>query len=318
MRNNAFITDLLLKRRSSSLYRIALIGVQLSLLVITIDAASPVDSLTIFRGSKGLWAQQGRDNDSGFSVVKLGTKNDVPLNGDFDGDGYIDPAIWRSSTASALIWKTSEAVVVEIAFEIASKIFAGKAVSADLDGDGKSDLTLFDPETGNWHVLFAKSGFSQETSLTFCWGQMGDVPVPADHDGDGRADFAVFRPSEQSWHIFESRSQRSLSIVFPAKTGEYLVPADYNGDGRADIAVFGKGYWRILYSTSGKTEAFVFGQASAIPVPADYDGDGETDFAVWNEGTWYFYESSKPGLSAVRFGEPGDVPITLRQVRKIE
>lgn len=318
MTNNAFITDRLLKKRSLRFTGMALLGMWLSLFVGNSYGRRPVDSLTIFRGSTGLWMEQGRANDTGFSAVKLGTKNDVPLGGDFDGDGYIDPAVWRSSTALVLMWKTSEAVVVGLSLENAFKISAGRMVSSDFDGDGKSDLALFDPETGNWHVLLSKSDFSQNTSMTFCWGQKGDIPVPADHDGDGRADFAVFRPSEQSWHIFESRSQRSRRIDFPANTGEYLVPADYNGDGRADIAVFGKGSWRILYSTSGKTETFVFGQVSAIPVPADYDGDGEIDFAVWNEGTWYFYESSKPGLSAVRFGESGDVPITLTQVRKIE
>lgn len=272
--------------------------------------------LSLLRPSKSVWYTQGQEADNGFSAIKWGLPTDVPVAGDFDGDGISDSAVWRPETGAWHILKSSTGLPLSIDWGSSKDPQADIPITADFDGDGITDIAVFRPGNGFWYVLNSSANFDQTRPSIFCWGMNGDVPVPADYDGDGRADHAVFRTSENRWYIFESSSQRWNVKTFGKAGEDLLVPADYTGDGRADIAVFRNGTWLVLDSSTGETDIFEFGFADSIPVPADYDGDGQTDFAVWREGTWYIYDSEGPRFRTLKFGDKGDIPVGSLQAKK--
>lgn len=128
-----------------------------------------------------------------FLTIPLGTIGDKPLYGDFDGDGRLDPAVFRPSTASFIILRSSLNQVQTTTFGVSTDI----PVPADYDGDGVTNIAVFRPSNGFWYT-------NQNPAANFGgiqFGQNGDLPVPADYDGDGKADTTVFRPSNGGWFL---------------------------------------------------------------------------------------------------------------------
>ena len=120
--------------------------------------------------------------------------------------------------------------------------------------------------------------------------------------------------------MFESlRSSTSQTqIITFGQAGDKAVPGDYDGDGKADAAVWRGGVyqWHILYSSTGTTEGFTFGDPNSdVYVQNDYDGDGKVDRAFWrpSTGVWYIVQSSRRGqadeVRTVQWGINGDIPV---------
>ncbi len=255
----------------------------------------------IWRPSNGMWFVLAGTNGSP-TATQWGGTGDIPVPGDYDGDGKTDIAVFRPSTGSWYI--------------VSSLTGAGHAqtwgasgdipVPGDYDGDGKTDIAVFRPSTGSWYIVSSLTGAGHAQT----WGASGDIPVPGDYDGDGKTDIAVFRPSGV-WIIIPSRTGVGYAQNWGAP-GDIPVPADYDGDGKTDIAVFRmSGGWIIIPSHTGVGYVQNWGAAGDTPVSGDYDGDGKADIAVYRPSnqTWYVIPSATGNGFAVQFGLSGDLPL---------
>jgi hypothetical protein len=118
-----------------------------------------------------------------FVPIRWGAFGDVPLRGDFDGDGKMDAAVYR---ASDNIWYISQSSNNQPRY-IQWGIAGDKRIEGDYDGDGRTDAVIF--RDGLWAIL--QSSNNQARYQQF--GQAGDRLVAGDYDGDGKTDFAVWR-----------------------------------------------------------------------------------------------------------------------------
>ena len=239
-------------------------------------------AVSVYRPETGVWYSRSFKEPGTFRGIRIGTKEDVPVAGDYDGDGYEDEALWRPADGTWHINRSSDGKYVTVDTLKTSRNTV--PVPGDYDGDGKTDIALWEPATGTWTVILSSGG--KRAGVTK-FGISGDIPVQEDYDGDGRTDLAVFRPSENRWYIRESSSGDTVNEVFGFAGQDLLVPGDYTGDGKADIAVFRNGSWLLLNSSTREQERFDFGYVDSIPAPADYDGDGALDFAVFRRGMVY-------------------------------
>jgi hypothetical protein len=270
--------------------------------------AAPPGDLAVWRPSSGYWHVLGGPG-SQQTHHQWGTSGDVPVPGDFDGDGKTDFAIFRPSQGEWWIFRSSDSTYYATSFGLSGD----QPVVADYDGDGKTDIAVFRADAqggvGNWYIL--RSSDTQVDSYQY--GLNTDVPAPADYDGDGKADISVFRASNNTFYSYLSSSSTSIGVGMG--TGGTPVSADYDGDGKANFALLNGNSWVIMNAAHTQTSSTAWQNSGDIPVPNDYDGDGIVDIAVWRDsnGTWYIRQSTLLGqtkeLRAEQWGTSGDIPV---------
>lgn len=145
----------------------------------------------------------------------LGGTGYATVIADYDGDGILDPAVYKASNGEWRIYQSSNLSTTVTLYGGGSYV----PVPADYDGDKKADLAVWDSGSGNWVIKYTVSG----QTLTRAWGGGSDVPVPADYDGDGYANIAVWRPSNGTWYAI-NRDNSSTSIAWGASGDIPLSP----------------------------------------------------------------------------------------------
>ena len=265
----------------------------------------------VWRPLDGTWYIFSAASANGAPLYQgWGENGDIPVPGDFDGDGQTDFAVWRPSEGN---WYVIASSNPGLPFAQQWGLTGDVPAPGDFDGDGKADFAVWRPSEGNWYVNPSSNTGAPSIRQ---WGINGDVPVAADFDGDGKTDFAVWRPSEGNWYVIPSSNPGSPIIRQWGSAGDVPVTADFDGDGKADFAVWrpSEGNWYVIPSSNpGLPIVQQWGVTGDVPVAADFDGDAKADFAVWrpSEGVWYVLPSTNPGSPYLQqWGISGDVPLT--------
>ncbi len=281
------------------------------------SAAPPAD-LAVWRPSTGVWyvllpvgwtdTSWGQGADPPNNI-----ESDIPVPGDYDGDGKTDFSVFRPGDYKWYIFYSSSGGISDTAFGQSGDIPA----QADYDGDGKTDAAVFRPGTTcTWYILGSSAGF-----YSLNWGVSGDIPVPADYDGDGKADLAVWRTSNRKFYSINSSNSAAQTIdttFTPSSPTWVAASGDYDGDGKADYGVYDQSAanWYIRSSISGTfpTNPVQWGAAGDTAVHNDYDADGKVDYAVWtptgtNVGRWHIKNSSDASTRNVTWGIQYDIPV---------
>jgi hypothetical protein len=100
---------------------------------------------------------------------------DLPVAGDWDGDGFDTIGVFRTTTNT---WHLSNALGPPTAFAFVSQ-FAQSGdvpVAEDWNGDGTDDVGLYRPSTGEWFFDTNFDGFFDFYNVGF-GGAPGDIPL---------------------------------------------------------------------------------------------------------------------------------------------
>ena len=254
-------------------------------------------------------------NSEGVSAFAWGLAGDVPVGGDWDGDGRSDAAVWQPRAGAFAILRSAGG---SVSVKLGSR--GDVPVVGDYDGDGRTDAALYrDGTLAGAQSYFWIRRSRDAGTIAVPWGLGGDVPVAGDYDGDGRMDPAVRRVSGDASVFYIARSTGGWSSVTWGLASDTAAPGDYDADGRTDVTVVRRSgndfVWYILQSRDGSMRAGAFGLASSdLPAPADYDGDGATDVAVLRHsdvpgasGFWVLQSSG--GVVFHPFGASGAVSV---------
>jgi hypothetical protein len=186
-------------------------------------------------GNPAIWYIR-QSSDGASRVEHWGTTGpsinnwDVPVPGDYDGDGKFDLAVYRAGTLTPtntyIVKRSSDGAAM---FQTFGNFVTDYIVPGDFDGDGKFDYSVARTgATGSspmvWWILQSSTG----TVRVQPFGISSDVPVQGDYDGDARTDIAVVRETgaanPTTFWVFNSHSntasptQWGLGADFPIAT----------------------------------------------------------------------------------------------------
>lgn len=230
----------------------------------------------------GTWTfTLGPTYTSATSVLWGGSLNDVPIPGDWDGNGVVDVAIWRPSDRKVYVL---QGPAWNSAFTIGPWGSPGDvAIPGDYDNDTRLDLAFFN--AGDRAVYVLQGGTNFTTAFKIVMGAPGQTPVQGDFDGDGALDLAMVVPGSagvggNTWIIAQGGNKFNTSFAKNwGIAGDTLVPGDYDGDGFLDIAVWRPGEKRVFVLQQGATNKY--STAFALPTWGGATGDvpiGQTNY----------------------------------------
>ena len=248
---------------------------------------------------------------SGGIINNLGASgsSQIPIQGDFDGDGKTDYGVVDFNTST---WRIQQSQLGLLVRQFGQGL-VDLPVQGDFDGDGRADFAVYNTANATWRILFSAGG-----ALVRQFGEAGvDQPNPADYDGDGKVDLGVFRATDALWRVALSGGGVLVRQFGRGSNFGLLdrpTPADFDGDGKADLAVFrpeSTAKFIILPSGGGPGRLVNLGIGSDTPVPQDYDNDGKADPAILRPSAafWQYIRSTDNGLASRVFGPTNDVAL---------
>lgn len=174
-------------------------------------------------------------------VVKFGQDGDLPITGDWDGDGDTDVGVFRPATGQFLLRQLVRFHPITV-----TVTFLGEPgdlpVIGDWDGDGVDTFGVYRDNGATLPVFFltnstASDGAVLKVDQQVFVGEPGDLPLSGDFDGDGRDTLAVYRPTNALFFIVNEAGGLGLGFRF-GRIGDLPFTGDWNGDGRDSVGVF--------------------------------------------------------------------------------
>jgi hypothetical protein len=212
-----------------------------------------------------------------------GIAGDVPLIGDWNGDGRAKVGIYRATSGLFLLDANGDGQfgAGDLVYNLGVGIEAGDIpVVGDWNGDGRTKVGLF-RQGFYWILDYNGNGqFELGIDKTYAFGGVvGDVPVVGDWNGDGRSKLGLFR--QGFFWILDTNGNGQIDNVnqpggdqafaYGGISGDVPVVGDWNGDGKSEVGVFRSGFFWVLDANGnyqfdgtgvGQDLAFPFGGIS--------------------------------------------------------
>ena len=129
------------------------------------------DTIGLFRPSTSKWYLDYDNNGLSDYRVVWGDSTDIPVAGDWDGDGRDEIGLFRPSTRMwYLDYDNNGLSDYRVGWGDSTDI----PVAGDWDGDGRDEIGLFRPSTSKWYLDYDNNGLSDYRVV---WGDITDITV---------------------------------------------------------------------------------------------------------------------------------------------
>ena len=237
-----------------------------------LTSVHPVSYPAVIRA--GVWYLRESNTSAPGTITSFayGAPSDVPVFGDWDGDGTKTAGLVRV-TGGSLTWylrNANSAGAPDLTFTFGAA--TDRPLVGDWDGDGTDSIGLL---RGNWWLL-RNSNSAGPVDTNFFWGIATDVPLVGDWDGNGT--------DTPGW-------LRCLGASCTAGHGNWWILRNANSDGPPSLDFF----WGRTYEEN----SWAVG---------DWDGDGDDNPGILR-GEWWLLRAANsdgPTTSDFFFGLPSD------------
>jgi len=243
-----------------------------------LDAEFRRDEVGIYRQSTNQYVLRPGDYPATpATIIGWGKySTDLPVTGDWDGDGITDLGIYRQS-ANQFILRPSDYPTSP-----AKKIGWGKystdlPVTGDWDGDGITDVGIY-RQSANQFVL-RPSDYPTSPAIKIGWGKYStDLPVTGDWDGDGITDVGIYRQSANQFVLRpkDYPATPATKIGWGKYSTDLPVTGDWDGDGITNIGVYRQ-----------STNSFILRPSNWPTTPSTIIGWGKYSTDLPAIGVWF-------------------------------
>ena len=209
--------------------------------------------------------------------VPLGAPGDLPVVGDWDGNGSFTIGVFRPSNSTFYLSNNNTSGTVDRIVSLGDGPNGDLPIVGDWDGDGTWTIGVFRP-SANGNAFFLNNGFEPgHVDITVSLGGSGDIPIVGDWDGNGTTTVGLFRPGTNTNEFFLNNGVQS---------------------------------WHVDVIVSG------YGAAGDLPIVGDWDGNGTTTIGVYRSNVpapaFYLRNTNSVGNPdlIIPFGAQGDRPVS--------
>ncbi len=198
-------------------------------------------------------------------VFGYGIAGDLPIVGNWDGDGVETVGIYRNGAFYLRNSNTAGNADQVFGYGIAGDL----PVVGDWDGDGVETVGIY----RNGAFYLRNSNTAGNADQVFGYGIAGDLPVVGDWDGDGVETVGIYRNG--AFYLRNSNTAGNADQVFGyGIAGDLPVVGDWDGDGVETVGIYRNGafYLRNSNTAGNADQVFGYGIAGDLPVVGDWDG----------------------------------------------
>ena len=236
-----------------------------------------------------------RHPEGGTTTLTFGGEGDVPLAGDWDGDGVDTPGVYRPEEGRLVVRNGGEPISYVYAVPA-----GGLAVVADTDGDGRDTVSI--ARFGRLYIMdglgSGPASLQGPDPLPIGLPARTDQLVGGDFDGDGIDEIAAVHGG-----VVEVVGPGRGAVL--GEVGSALVVAgDWDGDGVATLAAYDT--WRSEFVLSGAGTGggpLEYGSTGMLPVAGRFDGLPGRDEAPVHLS----------GVPALKEGDKGAMVVALQR-----
>jgi hypothetical protein len=238
-----------------------------------IEGTSPVPPVVadevVLVEPNGVWHIRVPGNDD--YTFTYGNPGDVPLFGDWDGDGFDTPGMYRPTNGFAYLTDTlpPDGGVAIAEFDFFYGIPGDQVFVGDWDGINGDSLGI----SRNGRIYLANTNATVFADIEFWFGLPTDIAYGADPDGDGKDTVIVYRESN-SFAYYTNDTTMDVAPtdgeLFFGIPGDSFVIGDWDADEIDTPGVFRGSdttvYLKNDYVTGVADDSYVWGTDGWTPV----------------------------------------------------
>jgi photosystem II stability/assembly factor-like uncharacterized protein len=216
-------------------------------------------------------------NTTGFPdiTVPFGAPGDIPVVGDWDGNGTMTIGLYRPSTSTFYLRNSNTIGFPDVSVSFGDGPGGDLPIVGDWNGDGVWTIGVYRPSTSTFYLRNSNTIGFPDLSIPF--GAVGDLPIVGDWNGDGTTTIGLYRPVGSIFYL-----RNSNTVGFPDITvgygasGDMPIVGDWDGNGTVTIGVY-RASGSIFYLRNSNTTGFPdlsipFGAAGDKPLAGNWDG----------------------------------------------
>ncbi|WFE35295.1 VCBS repeat-containing protein [Micromonospora sp. WMMD975] len=234
---------------------------------------------------------------------------DIPVSGDWNGDGTDTVGVYRPSNSTFYLRDTNSGDATRV-FKFGHGPSGDIPVAGDWNNDGKDTVGVFRPGNSTWYLTNGTT--TTDAQFIFGHGGSGDIPVAGDWNNDGYDSVGVFRPGNSTWYLTNGTTTATNNTDYEFKfghgpSGDQPVAGDWNNDGTDTPGVFrpSNSTWYLTNGTTTTDHQFIYGHGGSgdIPVTGDWNNDNTDTPGVRrpDNNTVYLRNTNSAGPVDIQF-----------------
>jgi hypothetical protein len=231
------------------------------------------DTLGVYRPSESTFYLRNSNTLGNADIqVPYGIVNDIPVVGDWDGNGTTTIGVYRPSENTFYLRNSNTAGDADLIIPYGAP--GDIPIVGDWNGDGITTIGIYRPSDNTFHLRNSNTTGFPDFLVQF--GQAGDQPVVGDWDGSGSQTVGIYRPSTNQFLLKNENKTGPVDITITyGAAGDVGIAGDWNGDGRDTIGIYrpsDSSFHLRNSNTAGPAQLIIpYGAVGDLPVVGDWD-----------------------------------------------